>query len=126
MNLQRFQELCAAYGADPRRWPEAERPLFGHHAQTLEGTAALKEAARIDAFLQNWHDPALDEARVARILAASSAIPRQRVAVAWLSTGFAASALLGFLLGFLQGSTENSGAELADLLLGNSVMEEIQ
>ena len=48
----------------------------------------------------------------------------RRVA-AWLSTGFAASALFGFVLGFTQASTNSDDEAYMDLLLGsNTVMEE--
>ena len=48
-----------------------------------------------------------------------------RQTAAWLSTGFAASALLGFVLGFTQASTNGDDEAYMDLLLGsNTVMEE--
>jgi hypothetical protein len=48
-----------------------------------------------------------------------------RKVAAWLSTGFAASALFGFLLGFTQASTSSDDEAYMDLLLGSdTVMEE--
>ena len=44
---------------------------------------------------------------------------------AWLSTGFLASALLGFVLGFAQIDTVDDGPAYTELLLGNpSALEE--
>ena len=45
--------------------------------------------------------------------------------LAWLSTGFAACAVLGFTLGFVQVSADSDDTELYDLLLGSSVIEEL-
>lgn len=54
MEFERFQELIAAYGAEPRRWPEAEREqalaLLGRSPQARE---ALARAHATDALLDS-------------------------------------------------------------------------
>ena len=51
-------------------------------------------------------------------------MPSRRVA-AWLSTGFVASALFGFVLGFTQASTNSDDEAYIDLLLGNNVLAHV-
>ena len=54
MNAERFEHLAAAYGGDPRRWPQAER------AQALAFLAADKAAAERILFEARQIDAALD------------------------------------------------------------------
>ncbi|MDZ4866076.1 MAG: hypothetical protein SGI91_02035 [Alphaproteobacteria bacterium] len=52
MNIQRFKTLVEAYGANPARWPEAERVaalLFAE--QSAEARDMLQEAAAFDRLL---------------------------------------------------------------------------
>lgn len=141
MDIHRFAELALAHGAARERWPEADRALFDRFAACPEGTGILADAARIDALLDGWQ-PGIDDAgRAERIVAAANAVAhergevavvpaartvqRSRTVAAWLSTGFAASALLGFALGFTQASANSDDEAYMDLLLGsNTVMEE--
>ncbi|MBP6382619.1 MAG: hypothetical protein KBG29_06350 [Pseudomonadales bacterium] len=140
MDIHRFTELALAHGATRERWPRPDRALYDRFAATPEGMAALADAERIDAFLDGWQPRADDAGRVARIVRAATAndagdavaapvartvvVPSRRVA-AWLSTGFVASALFGFVLGFTQASTNSDDEAYIDLLLGsNTVMEE--
>ena len=52
MHLERFAELIDAYGAEPRRWPAAERSAALAFA-SADATAAvlLRDAAALDALL---------------------------------------------------------------------------
>lgn len=63
---RRLQAVLAAYGADPRRWPEADRRELEHF---LEPAAAEATAARqIDAVLGLARSPEGEQAALAGIL----------------------------------------------------------
>jgi hypothetical protein len=132
MDIDRFTELAAAHGASRERWPPEQRTLYDGLAPTREGMAILADAERIDALLDGWITQVDNAGRPARILAAAAAQPNvappqrsPRALRAWLSTGFAASAVLGFVLGFAQTSGGSDETAYAELLFGNtSVMEE--
>ncbi|MBA4287019.1 MAG: hypothetical protein C0434_15975 [Xanthomonadaceae bacterium] len=52
MNLQRFAALIDAYGAEPRRWPQAERAEALAFANgDARAAALLRDAAALDALL---------------------------------------------------------------------------
>jgi hypothetical protein len=142
MDIRRFTELVACYGAARERWPEEQRALCDPVAATPAGMAVLADAQRVDDLLDAWTPRVEDTGRAARILAAAHAPqnparaarantvapPRShtRTLTAWLSVGFAASAVLGFVLGFTQANTAIADATYAELLFGNTtVMEEI-
>ncbi|MBP8924371.1 MAG: hypothetical protein KBG75_00795 [Pseudomonadales bacterium] len=125
MDHKRFAELAGAYGAERRRWPEQERALYDTFADTLEGRMLLADAEQLDHQLDGWLTTQDDEARVASIVAAATLQPDRPFRLAWLSTGFAACVLLGFVLGFLQVSTDGDDATSYDLLLGSSTIEEL-
>jgi hypothetical protein len=112
MNRERLDELIDAYGADPVRWPAAERAAAqALLARTPDARTRLAEAAALDSRLDSWPGsvPALDPARLA---AAASAVPqprplsRPRTAIRWTpfawqgAAGLAAAALAGFLIGW--------------------------
>lgn len=70
MNIERFRILVEAYGADPARWPEAERVaalLFAE--QSAEARAALQEAAAFDRVLDAAETQAATRDLEDRILA---------------------------------------------------------
>jgi hypothetical protein len=112
MTPERVRELIAAYGAEPRRWPEAEqRPAL----TLLEQMPALRDEvarmAALDAALDRWAVPAprLDAAVLAaRISATPQRRPEMRAisrfrwpSFAWPNAaGLAAAALAGFLVGW--------------------------
>ena len=126
MDLQRFTELADAHGAARRRWPLADQALFDHFGRTPEGTQILADAQRIDAFLDGWTLPERSADRDLHIIVTASVRTGRRRGAAWLSTGFAACAILGFALGFTQFSTDtdtDAGA-YSELLPDNSVIEE--
>jgi hypothetical protein len=143
MDIHRFAELAGAHGAARERWPAPDRALYDRFVATPEGMGILADAERIDTFLDGWQLRTADAGRAARIVAAANApansVPdatpapgpaprtgkRSHKRAAWLSTGFAASALFGFVLGFTQASTNSDDEAYVDLLLGsNTVMEE--
>lgn len=140
MSIERFTELAQAWGAERARWPEHERALHERFADTPEGMAILADAQRIDLFLDTWQLPDEGDERIARIVAATrlgahAAAPppalrpvaTRRHYGAWLSSGFLASAVLGFVLGFTQPDTVDTGPAYTEMLLGStSIMEEFQ
>lgn len=127
MDMHRFQELCAAYGADPRRWPASEQALFARCAVTAEGRQALAEAARLDAVLDDWRPVSGDFSGSERILASVLAASRPPLRAGWLSTALAACAVLGFVLGYTETPAQQLDSETyASLLLGGNVMEDLQ
>jgi hypothetical protein len=127
MDIERFRQLAQAHGAARRRWPEEERALFDRFAASAEGVLVLADAERMDLFLDSWTPQVNDDNRAGRILAAIDppAPPRARtMRAAWLSTGFAACALFGLALGFMQVPATVEDDVFDELLLGSITMEE--
>jgi hypothetical protein len=126
MDLQRFHELCSAYGAVRRRWPESERAIFDRFADSDSGMRALADAAQVDALLDEWRDAADDSTRAARIVADACRSTHPRLAVGWIATAFAACVVLGFALGFMQAAELNTQSELyAELMIDNGMLENL-
>ena len=75
MKAERFQAIVEAYGADPARWPEAERDAaLGYAGQTGEAArAVLAEARALDAGLAVHAAPLPDAAAFARALKGAGA-----------------------------------------------------
>jgi hypothetical protein len=105
----RLREVLAAYGAAPRRWPaeersDAERLL----ASSAEAKILSREAAALDALLDQAPRPALPRIEAAALAAGISARPqapaRRRLQdMIWLrAVGLAAAALIGFVVGTTQ------------------------
>lgn len=122
MDLNRFKECAAAYGAARRRWPEREQGLYDQLALTSQGAAILAEAERADRFLDAL-TPAEPDPRLARRIASLSRPAWRRLGMP--AAAFAASALLGFALGFMQTRSDSDAALAARLLLGPQSMQEI-
>lgn len=121
-DLERFRACARAYGAHARRWPEEDRPLFERYAGTPEGAAVLAAAERTDAFLDAWAPAADADALAERIVAAAiGEAPRRRRRMMWSAAAFAASALLGFAIGFAQAPPEPSVELVGQLLVGPSL-----
>ena len=111
MNIDRFKILLDGYGADPARWPAAERAAGEAFARTTPEAASLIAAARaLDRTLAcvPAAAPALDPVAVA---AAASAAPQRRArqprrpgfgfAFAWPNfAGLAAAMVVGFVVGW--------------------------
>jgi hypothetical protein len=106
MTPERFGAIVDAYGADPRRWPAAERTAASdwarHHRQ--EADALLAASAQLDAWLGSDTVVAPDAALIRRVVASA---PGRR-AVEWRSSragwwwsgaAFAGIGLVGGLAG---------------------------
>jgi hypothetical protein len=114
MNAERFRAIVEGYGADPKRWPEAERAVAQDFATLPEAAAVLAEARGLDALLD-----ASDEAAAASlgfVRNVIAAAPKPRPAMSWRSyAAMAACALLGLALGFggARSALENDAAAMA-------------
>ena len=108
MTAERFMALASAYGADLRRWPEAERAA----AELFKATApekarpVLDEADRIDALLFASPRPLPSAALRERVIAsAAQAGQRSRRwlerTVLVLGAGWAATACAGVAAGLM-------------------------
>ncbi len=84
MNLDRFAEIVAAYGADPALWPAAERPAAEALAQaSSEARRLLQQAAPLDALLRQAADAKPGADLAARIMASLPAQKAVRRVSAW-------------------------------------------
>jgi hypothetical protein len=122
MDLSRFKELSAAFGAEKRRWPQHDRALYDRFVNTPEGMAILAEAGRTDRFLDALDTAPPDPRRAGDI----GALARP----AWRRLGgpaaaLAASAAVGFVLGYLQSHGPTDTGVVAQLLLGPQSLQEI-
>jgi len=130
MTPARFAELIDAYGADAKRWPEAERAAaLALLAHAPEARARLEEARRLDALIDAWPqpaaapDPAQLAARVAHTAQESAGnvvpfAPRRKApatVMAWARAGaLAAAGICGLVIGMADPTTSN-GASALDL-----------
>ena len=122
MDLDRYKECSAAFGAEKRRWPQREHPLYDRFANTPEGMAILAEAGRTDRFLDGL-DPAPPDPRRARQVGALAKPAWRRLARP--AAALAASAAIGFVVGYLQASNATDAGVAAQLLLGPQSLQEI-
>lgn len=111
MNPLRLAELLDAYGADPRRWPAAERAAAqallaaSPEAASLQRRAALLDDA-LDQYVATAPAPALRQALLAAAVLPQRASWREMLADFWRDLGgwrlagpaFAASLVLGAML----------------------------
>jgi hypothetical protein len=106
MNIERFRTLVEAYGANPARWPEAERVaalLFAE--QSAEARAALQEATAFDRLLDEAETQPATRALEDRILASFPERKRGAFAalverVRWIpAAAVACSLVLGLAVG---------------------------
>lgn len=115
MTLERFKELLDAFGADLRRWPEAERAAArALIAQAPEAQAALAAARRLDRLL-DLYDPPADRAAEARLRVALAAVPsrvpRRSARLPWpQAAALAATLLLGVATGIVASSLTSDAA----------------
>ena len=121
MDLSRFKDCSAAFGAERRRWPQAEHPLYDRFADTPEGMAILAEAERADHFLDAL-EPARPDPRRARHIAALARPAWSRVGKP--AAALAASAIVGFIVGYLQAHDVADAGAIAQLLLGPQSLQE--
>lgn len=108
MTPERFIALTAAYGADRRHWPEAEREAARLFAETQPQVAAapLAAADEIDALLHASSAPMVSAALRERVLAATRATKRHgRIwadRLAWaFGAGWTAATCAGVACGIL-------------------------
>lgn len=110
MDRKRFEHLLDAYGADFRRWPEAERASAAAFAvaRADELAAPIAEARALDAaFAAGAAAAAFDPALSARILAAAPKArpaPRRQGFAPLAGWALAACAMMGVLLGYGAGA----------------------
>ena len=122
MDFERFQACSAAYGAERRRWPLRDQPLHDHFAAMPEGQAVLAAAARDDGFLDAF-EPAAPGVSIARRITGRTRPAWRRLG--WPAATLAASAVLGFVLGFAQ-VREAAGSDIpTHLLLGPGNLQEV-
>jgi anti-sigma factor RsiW len=100
MSHARFEAILDAYGADPRRWPDAERAAARDFSQAdARAAALLASAARLDGLIElPAHAPASDALREA--IVASAKTRRSRAPLWWAGAGLGA-ALAGAAAGAL-------------------------
>lgn len=141
MNEVRFQEIVAAYGADPRRWPEGERVAAMAFSGSAGAKAALREAEALDVLLAGYAPPSANDleaiARISRKV--SAAAPHSTAASrlgrrqsfldysrnAAAAAGFLAAALTGLAIGFSNGTSGvSTTADASDELIVAYAMAE--
>lgn len=103
MTEQRFQQILSAYGANPERWPAAERDAAQAYAAAHRERLAL--ALALEAGLDDWLGPAErqpSELLERRILRRLDRMPGWN----WRAPAAAAAAALviGVMLGFSSGA----------------------
>jgi hypothetical protein len=125
MDLDRFKELSAAYGAERRRWPQREHALYDRLADTPEGMAILTEADRTDRFLDTLEPAVPDPRRPRRIDALAQPAWRRLAAPTAALAASAAICVLGFIVGYLQSHGPVDAGGVAQLLLGPQSLQEI-
>lgn len=121
MELARFAEILDAYGADPRRWPDAERDAAAALLAASQDARSLRDdAAALDMLLDLSAAPAPSPELMADILAGAA----PRGLRAWLAdfwpfgpawqpaSAFAAAAILGIAVGI--GAPDMVWPEAAD------------
>jgi ferric-dicitrate binding protein FerR (iron transport regulator) len=122
MDLNRFKDCAAAYGKERRRWPAQELELYDRFARTPEGAAILAQAERTDRFLDAFVPAAPDPGLARRVGVPAKPAWRRFGAPA---AALAASAALGFAVGFAQVRDEIDADPVARLLLGPQSVQEI-
>jgi len=130
MTFERLQAILDAYGADPARWPESERPAAeGLLAAMPEAHAQHDAAARLDAMLDAMTLPKLRPLDTTILTARVVAMPQRdplRQPIGWLvhaigvdgpaAAGLAlAAALAGFIIGWGDPETAIADEALAAL-----------
>lgn len=127
MNTERFENLIAAYGAEPARWPAGEREaaLAFVAADRAQAERLLFEARMIDAMLDASPSAAVPHALRDRILAmAPRERPERRVHLGfsgWFKAGagLAAACAVGAVAGSLTIS-QLAGEAQADTILAQA------
>lgn len=100
MDRERFEQIVAAYGAEPRRWPADERAAAEAFATAhADAATLLAEARATDALLEAAQDAAApSDLLAARILKRA---PVAAAPITWRPfAALVACAVLGLALGF--------------------------
>jgi len=123
MNVKRLEQILAAYGAKPERWPEAERDkALALLAQDAHAQRLLREARRLDGLLDSLSAQELhldasslaarlserpqETTNIRRLAAARS---RWRIPLIMPNLiGLAAAAVAGFWIGWSNPDTDSS------------------
>ena len=102
MNRERFFSIVDAYGAEPRRWPEAERAAaLAHLEADGEAAARVREAAGLDAVLDESRPLAPSAALRSRVVAAAPRARRSPARLGWWApgAGLVAAGVAGLMFG---------------------------
>lgn len=103
VGLKRLNQIIEAYGADPARWPDAERAGAEALLETSpEARRLADDAADLDAWLESAWAPGPSELTTARVLRAAPRRGPNRLRVA-SGVGWAAAAAAGLVLGLSLG-----------------------
>lgn len=128
MTTQRLNEIIAAYGSEPSRWPEAEREA-AQAALAAADSTLLREAAALDAALDSWSVAETTPDLAARIVEQSRGIDQAGNRRSLVSSilhglfgpsmmpqlaGLAAALIIGFGIG-VAGLGQSTEAQAQDL-----------
>ncbi len=132
MTSERFLALVAAYGADARRWPEAERDAArAFAAADPRASAALAEADVADALLQAYRVIQPSVALRDRVIAsaAGAGLKAGREGRRWLDrlaitlgAGWAAAACAGVVAGVMMTGYLTADAQAEAVLYQASLL----
>jgi hypothetical protein len=115
MQRVRLQRLIEAYGADPARWPTAERETAKRLLAESPELAAANEARRLDRLLDGYI-PVTRTGGAARLESALTGLPPQRAATAPASGP-------SFLTGVFPRAAVLAAASIAGIFIGLSDIE---
>jgi ferric-dicitrate binding protein FerR (iron transport regulator) len=102
MDRERFQILAEAFGADLRRWPDAERDAAEalRAADGAFAAQALAEADRLDAALDAWRPMTVSADLREAVVGAAPAMRPRRLLARWaLGAGLACACAAGVAVG---------------------------
>ncbi|MEM8987669.1 MAG: hypothetical protein AAGC95_13205 [Pseudomonadota bacterium] len=109
ISAERLQALIAAYGADPKRWPEADRTLaldaMQREGAAPEIAARLAEEQALDRLLDSAPAPSMSDAFAARLIAAApvAEVPSAAHDISWASTAKPdRRSIVGVLVAFMR------------------------
>lgn len=124
MTPERFKALVESYGADPKRWPEAERVAASKQWQDPAMQPYLAEAQQLDHLLAADRNPFIGEDLIARIVA-TAPTPTVYFWQRWpwwlTSTGAAGIGLAGALASSMAVTMLTTGTLLSGTAVMNSV-----
>ena len=128
MNMNQFEEALSRYGADPGRWPAADRVACeALIASDPSAARLLDEALRLDRLLARSVEPLpVDAAILGGIIAGigdgryrdQTLRPTRRLAV-WAGAAMAASLVVGFIAGVALPANQGEDT-LAGLMFGTN------